>query len=149
MKAKRWPALLLAGVVLLGTTLVFAQGRGHGKQEEAEAGEEHNAHGKGKPVFTARDIDVIRGYFHDTANLPPGLAKRGGNLPPGLQKQLQRNGTLPPGLQKRLTPFPPDLLRQLPTLPEIYERGVIGPDAVIIDTRTQRIVDIVHAIFGR
>jgi hypothetical protein len=59
---------------------------------------------------------------------------------------LERNGTLPPGLQKRLTPFPADLSGRLPRLPDIYRRGTIGPDAIIIDTRTQRIIDIVRAV---
>jgi hypothetical protein len=58
------------------------------------------------------------------------------------------NGTLPPGLQKRLEPFPEDLERRLPSLPTIYRRGRIGEDVVILDTRTQRIIDIMHDIFG-
>ena len=109
-------------------------------------------HGKGKgrqsdPVFSDRDRNIIgRYYAGSTANLPPGLAKRGGNLPPGLQKQLDRNGTLPPGLQKRLTPFPADLDRQLPPLPSIYQRGYIGEDVVIIERSTRRIIDIIRGV---
>src|SRR6266849_9382974 len=82
-------------------------------------------------VFSTRDRETIRDYFHNRySNLPPGLAKRGGNLPPGLQKHLERDGTLPPGLQKRISPFPVDLERRLPQLPNIYVRGSIGTDAV-------------------
>jgi hypothetical protein len=100
-------------------------------------------------VFGGRDRDIIRDYYHSRAsNLPPGLAKRHGNLPPGLQKHLERNGTLPPGLQKRFSPFPADLERRLPRLPSIYRRGTIGVDIVILDRRTQRIVDVVHNLLG-
>lgn len=134
------------------------KGRGqHGFEHEDEDRGNDNArdnhgrdHQKGGLLFTQRDRDIIRNYFlGGNSNLPPGLAKRGGNLPPGLQKQLDRNGTLPPGLQKRLTPFPADLNRRLPTLPDIYRRGSIGSDVVILDTRTQRIVDVMHGILNR
>lgn len=97
-------------------------------------------------VFTTRDRDIIRDYYHNQSNLPPGLAKRGGNLPPGLQKQLARNGTLPPGLQKKLSPFPSDLEGRLPRLPDIYRRGTVGSAVVIVDRRTQRIIDVIHDI---
>jgi len=98
-------------------------------------------------VFRARDRSLIRDYYLNRgSNLPPGLAKRNGNLPPGLQRHLERDGKLPPGLQKRLTAFPEELERQLPPLPPIYRRGTIGVDAVILDGRTQRIVDIVYDI---
>ncbi len=119
-----------------------AQGRGHNK------GAGNSTTIRGEIIFSSRDRDIIRDYYGDmNSNLPPGLAKRGGNLPPGLQKHLQRNGTLPPGLQKRLTPFPVDLERRLPRLPDIYQRGSIGGSVVIIDRRTQRIMDVIHDIF--
>jgi len=114
-------------------------------RDDRQANRGHDRHGP--IVFTPRDRDIIRNYFRNRySNLPPGLAKRGGNLPPGLQRQLERNGTLPPGLQKRLTPFPADLTHRLTPLPSIYQRGSIGTDVLIVDTRTQRIIDIVRDI---
>jgi hypothetical protein len=139
----------------------FGQGNAYGKpknqredqrdDEERDRNRDHDRDDDRQPrisiVFSSRDRDIIRDYYHNRySNLPPGLAKRDGNLPPGLQKHLERDGTLPPGLQKRLTPFPDDLERQLPRLPSIYRRGTIGVDVVILDRRTQRIVDIVHDI---
>ncbi len=95
----------------------------------------------GQPYFSENDQRVVRQYYSmNTANLPPGLAKRGGNLPPGLEKQLERNGTLPPGLQKRVQPFPEDLNRQLPRLPSGYSRVVVGNRALILDA-ANRILD--------
>jgi hypothetical protein len=99
-------------------------------------------------VFFPDDRRAINEYFRNTSNLPPGLAKRGGDLPPGLQKHLQRNGQLPPGLEKRLTPFPDDLDRRLPRLPSIYRRGTIGDNAIIYEPATNRIVDIIQLFTG-
>ena len=122
-------------------------------QDEKDKGKndgDHDRNRRSSPVFSSRDRTIISDYFRNrNSNLPPGLAKRNGNLPPGLQKQLQRNGTLPPGLQKRLEPLSGDLESRLTRLPADYRRGVIGQDVVVYNTRTQRIIDVVHAVLGR
>src|SRR6185437_1291938 len=53
---------------------------------------------------------------------------------------------LPPGLQKRLEPLPVDLDRRLPRLPEYWERMVLERDVILIDRRTNRILDIIENI---
>ena len=100
--------------------------------------------------FLPEERRIIGEYFtkHRTKGLPPGLAKRGGNLPPGLQKHLQRNGTLPPGLQKRLEPFPDDLERRLPRVPDTWRRVILGRDVLLIERRTNRILDIIENVIG-
>ncbi|MBI2530861.1 MAG: hypothetical protein HYW03_01370 [Deltaproteobacteria bacterium] len=106
---------------------------------------------KGRPaLFLPEERRIIREYYQSgsTAGLPPGLAKRGGKLPPGLQKHLQKNGTLPPGLQKRLQPIPTDLDRRLQPIPEIWERVIIGRDVILLDRRTNRILDIIENVIG-
>ncbi len=142
---RRLVALLLA-MSLLGVA-AQAQGKGKGHNKGSEYTDDHAVSVHGAIIFSTHDREVIREYYRGGSGLPPGLAKRGGNLPPGLQRQLERNGTLPPGLQKRLTPFPADLERRLPRLPAIYQRGYIGGSVVIIDRRTQRILDVIHDIF--
>jgi hypothetical protein len=131
------------------------QGKGQGKNKQVKDDDRNDERGqiqddvarKGSINFSTRDRRLIYDYFRGSnSNLPPGLAKRGDNLPPGLQKQLERNGTLPPGLQKRLTPFPRELEVRLPRLPDIYRRGRVGDSVVIIDRRTQRILDVFDAI---
>jgi hypothetical protein len=89
-----------------------------------------------------------RGEKRKSKGLPPGLAKRGGNLPPGLQKHLQKNGQLPPGLQKRLEPLPVDLDRRLPQLPDYWERVVLENDVILIDRRSNRILDIIEDVIA-
>src|SRR5579859_440969 len=88
----------LALSVAMGTPAALAQGnsQGHGK------GNPHNDDNRGSISisFGVHDREIIRDFYRDQySNLPPGLAKRGGNLPPGLQKHLEHDGTLPPGLQ--------------------------------------------------
>ncbi len=103
--------------------------------------------------FSAEERRIIEDYYHKgkpskKKGLPPGLAKRGGNLPPGLQKKLDRDGKLPPGLQKRLEPLPTDLDRRLPRLPEQWERVILERDIILVDRRTNRILDIIENVIG-
>lgn len=104
--------------------------------------------------FSSEERRIIEGYYrgHDKGKkgkkkgLPPGLAKRGGNLPPGLLKHVERNGQLPPGLQKRLEPLPSDLHSRLPRLPDYYERVILDRDVILIDRRSQRVLDIIEDV---
>ena len=101
--------------------------------------------------FTAEERRIIEEYYRKGTKskkkgLPPGLAKRSGDLPPGLQKKLDRDGKLPPGLQKRLEPLPTDLDHRLPRLPEHWERVIIERDIVLIDRRSNRVLDIIENV---
>ncbi len=142
--------LLALALLLLGVAPAQNHGKGQQQHVDADTQEQsgkvqYDAHGN--PVFSARDRDIISRFFReDYSNLPPGLAKRNGNLPPGLHKQLERNGTLPPGLQKRVQPFPSTLEVRLPRLPDIYARVILGRQAIILDRRTQHILDIIHDV---
>jgi hypothetical protein len=139
-KVRNLVLLLLCGA--LASSPGLAQKKGHGQGNQSQQDDDRS-----RIVFSVHDQDIIRSYYRDQySNLPPGLAKRGGNLPPGLQKHLERDGTLPPGLQKRVQPFPDDLERRLPRLPDGYRRVVLGVDIMILDRRTQRIMDIVRDI---
>jgi hypothetical protein len=106
---------------------------------------------KDRPAhFLPEERKIIYEYYHrgsPSKGLPPGLAKKG-KLPPGLQKHLDKNGKLPPGLQKRLEPLPRDLEVQLPRLPEYWERVILQEHVVLIDRRTQRILDIIENVIG-
>lgn len=103
--------------------------------------------GKGRSDTGSRDdeVRIIRAYFANTAQLPPGLAKRE-KLSPGLEKQLRRNGTLPPGLQKKTTPLPAELERQLPALPSGHARVLVSDRVLVVEIRTQRIVDVLFVL---
>ena len=122
-----------------------AQGRGQGHGVK-EHNEDNPSPGRGhgsRLQFSSHDRHIIEDYFENHSNLPPGLAKRGGNLPPGLERQLQRNGSLPPGLEKRVVPFPERLVRELPPLPDGYSRVLLGTRAMILD-RANRIMDMMN-----
>jgi len=113
------------------------------QQSKAETDQKHRP-----PYFLPREREIIREYYYYSASsgLPPGLAKRGGNLPPGLQKHLQKNGTLPPGLQKRLQPIPFDLEKRLPGIPEIWARVILGGHVLLLDRRSNLILDILENV---
>lgn len=94
-------------------------------------------------VFGERDRQIIRDYCSQPSpNLPPGLARRGGQLPPGLEKHLRRNGQLPPGLQRKVQRFPKELERRLPPLPRNYVRVFVGGRGLIVDAQFN-ILDII------
>jgi hypothetical protein len=102
--------------------------------------------------FLPEERRIISEYYRRAnttkKGLPPGLAKRGGKLPPGLQKHLEKNGQLPPGLQKRLEPLPSALDGRLPSIPEYWERVVVERDVILLDRRTNRILDIIENVIG-
>ena len=121
-------------------------------EDDDDQGEDHDrrghiyraddGYGRGPEGFSDRERDVISDCMADSyRDLPPGLAKRGGDLPPGLERQLQRNGTLPPGLQKRVRLLPERCEERLPRLPGGWARVVLGARIMLLDP-DQRIVDI-------
>jgi len=100
--------------------------------------------------FLPEERRIIEAYYHKggpSKGLPPGLAKKN-KLPPGLQKHLDRTGKLPPGLQKRLEPLPADLEARLPRIPDYWERVILERDVILMDRRTQRILDIIEGVVG-
>lgn len=150
--ARGIPAILLFSFFSFLMTAQFAaaQGKGKGHNKDQDQSQPQSSRDDGRSVritFSRHDREVIQSYYRDrNSNLPPGLAKRNGNLPPGLQKHLERDGTLPPGLQKRVESFPEELERRLPPIPETCRRVTLGVDILIIDRRSQRILDIIHDI---
>ena len=102
--------------------------------------------------FLPEERRIINEYYRRATTkkkgLPPGLAKRGGKLPPGLQKHLEKNGQLPPGLQKRLEPLPSALDARLPSIPDYWERVIVERDVILLDRRTNRILDIIENVIG-
>jgi hypothetical protein len=139
-------AVLLLAVIFLAAPPVSA-GKGKDKPERVpQAPSEMHGH---PPAFLPEERQIILAFYQGpSSGLPPGLAKRGGQLPPGLQKHLQRQGTLPPGLQKRLQPLPTALDLRLPSLPDIWVRVVLGPHILLIDWRSNQILDMLENILA-
>lgn len=134
---------ILSAALFSSPAFAEGNGQGHGKGKGHDKHQDTDDQESSKYLFGERDREIITRYY---SNLPPGLAKRGGNLPPGLEKHLERNGTLPPGLQKRIEPCPEELERQLPPLPPEYRRAVVGAHVVILNRNTNVIVDIMKDV---
>ena len=144
--SKAFLQMLVGG---LGCFALFAgsgQSAAHGQQTQQQqshkdVGDDASS-AEAKTLFSSRDLETIRIYYKKLfSKVAPGYA---GNVPPELQLHVERDSKLPPRLQRRLTPFPKDLADRLPRLPANYVRGSINADILIVDARTQRIVDIVH-----
>jgi len=142
MRSTKWMVAFAAGIFMLTTNFALAQGQGNGH------GKGHEKHGAGDDQDERHckdhDRDTMRGWYDEhKSNLPPGLAKRD-QLPPGLEKQLVRRGSLPPGLQKRLQPCPEDLERRLPPAPPDCAHVLISGNIILLNRRTNVVVDIFH-----
>jgi hypothetical protein len=154
LAAQYWLAIVLCAVMTPLVKSSAVSDAGHSKHSPEAALETNGSAGAGEGkwehdpiVFSPRDRNAIRNYYRGTSlNLPPGLAKRNGNLPPGLRK---RNGMLPPGLQKRIQPLPGAVEHRLQALDSGYSRGMLGEDVVIVEDRTQRIMDIIRDVTER
>jgi len=144
MKLAKWVVGLSLGFLAISGPSALAQGnsQGHGH------GKGHNKHDDDdrdddRAYYHGRDREIHEWYASNRESLPPGLAKKD-RLPPGLEKQLERRGTLPPGLQKRLQPCPPDLERYLPPPPPDCAHVLVGGHIVLLNRRTNVVVDFVH-----
>ena len=94
-------------------------------------------HHSGFCYFGDKDVEVLGAYYEPQVR----------NLPPGLAKKYARTGKLPPGWQKKMQPVPVVVERQLAPLPSGYRRGVVDGFAVVYNSRTGLMVDMV-ALFG-
>jgi len=144
MPRMKWLGIWAAGIFLFSASAALAQdhGKGHGKghdkhgDDDDDRGSEH--------YYKDHDREEIHGWYVEHANnLPPGLAKKD-RLPPGLEKQLVLRGTLPPGLQKKIQPVPVELERRLPSPPPECAHVVIGGHIVLLNRRTNLVLDIFH-----
>ncbi len=105
--------------------------RGIPKEVGKKSADDDDA-GPGKGKGKGKGIGQSQGKSDE---LPPGLAKKD-QLPPGLAKKDK----LPPGLKR--DKLPADLVAKLPAPRRGSERVLIGDDLVLIDQKTQVVLDI-------
>ena len=89
--------------------------------------------GKG---FTDAEKKAIERYF---AKNPVKGAK---DMPKGVSKKLKRGGDLPPGIKK--TRLPAKLENKLPKRPKNEEYALVDDDILLIDKKTNIILDILE-----
>ncbi len=118
-----------------------SQGHGHGKGHDKHHDDDDDRDNQDVYRYRRHEQEIRGWYVERGNNLPPGLAKKD-HLPPGLEKQLIRKGTLPPGLQKRIQPVPVELERRLPPPPPDCGHVLISGHIVLLNRRTNVIVDV-------
>jgi len=146
MEFINWMIAGALGVIVVSTNPAVTQaqdnGNGHGKshtKHDRDDDDEHSDH-----YYQLHDEEAVHAWYSENErHLPPGLAKKD-QLPPGLEKQLVRRGSLPPGLQKRVQPCPVELERRLPPPPPDCVNVEIGGHVVLLNHRTNVLVDIFH-----
>lgn len=143
MKIAKWMfTAVLGSLFFLGSPgLSQDHGNGHGKGHDKHHDDDRDDHDE---YYYRHHEQEIRGWYSQSeGHLPPGLAKKD-QLPPGLEKQLVRRGTLPPGLQKRIYPCPEAWERHLPPPPPDCANVLIGGHIVLLNRKTNVVVDIFH-----
>ncbi|MCF4165836.1 RcnB family protein [Zavarzinia compransoris] len=87
--------------------------------------------------FSATDRQIVSNFF---------LRNSGyySSLPPGLRRQLVTKGRLPPGIARKA--LPPGLSNALPPAPRGYQRMIVGPDVLLVETATGIILDIIRDV---
>ena len=132
---------LVAGLAVLGTAIGCVSGGG----TRVTGGVIHQSErGRVEVRFSAQDREIVRTYYGEKrASLPAGLAKKA-KLPPGLSRQVERSGHLPPGLERKR--LPRDLEQRLSRVPEGHVRLRVGADVVLMDGRTELILDVMKDV---
>jgi Ni/Co efflux regulator RcnB len=137
-------------------------------QKHAEKAEKHadKAEQKAEKRAEKREREEIKhgAYFNDQQRVyvreyytqhyggsarrcPPGLAKKNnGCMPPGQAKKWDVGQRIPAGVQVYSVPQP--VIVHLRPAPYGYRYVRIGGDIVLVQTQTNLIVDIIHAILG-
>ena len=98
-------------------------------------------------VFTGDEIRIIHAYYQTHgSDLTKGKHKHK-DLPPGIAKNLQRGKPLPPGSAKQTLPY--DLVRELPSPPNGYERIIMAGKVLLVEIATQIVRDVISdAVFS-
>jgi Ni/Co efflux regulator RcnB len=126
--------LLIPLTLLIFSASAMAQPPPHAPAHGARGMHGHgHGHGEAAPMVDANEIRQVFGRHEWT---------RADQLPPGIRKNLARGKPLPPGIAKRVEG---PLARDLPYYPG-YEWTVAGEDALLIDSATRVIVDIIDNV---
>ena len=104
---------------------------------------EAREHAKQGDVFTRAAREAFRHTIRSAFRNSPTAARATNRQKDGVkQVRLQVNGIYPDAVAE--TAFPPTLLQQLPTLPEELAYRLVGRDLVLVDTKANLVVDLLH-----
>jgi hypothetical protein len=133
-RALKVPLLLAAALVLLSSTAALVLLSSIALAQES------------KPVFTAKDRELIEGYYnHLIGTLAPGSLDRS-PFPLGIEKILIAGSHVPMQLEKDLQPLPAKLESQLSPITGDYGRYKLGRHVVIVKKADLAITDILKNV---
>jgi len=142
-------------LLLLTSGVAVAQGRGSGRQGQADRTQVRGAQRGGQAKFADQDRERARNWYAHArrggGNQPPGLSGR--ELPPGLRDRDR----LPPGLAERIRPgyvievqvrvqifpAPPELVRVLAPPPPGHRYVAFGGNILMLNA-SFRIADVIE-----
>lgn len=128
------------------------------KRDKREAKEEKKADKRERKeiqpgtYFNDQQRTVVREYYVQNYSsgkkCPPGLAKKNnGCMPPGQARQWAVGQPVPRGVTVYAVPQP--VIVQLPPAPYGYRYARIGGDIVLVQQKSNLIVDIIEILLGR
>jgi len=110
---------------------------GHREKHDDHKKHKHHKKGEARNHFIDDDHAVVRHYYGQNPHgLPPGYAKRHG--------KLARGQVVTTEYHTHLLPLPPKLELQLPPSPNEVLRRILGRDILMIDKRTNKVLDVLH-----
>ncbi len=125
-------AVLLAVILLLGLSISLGW-------SAPQTGEKY-------PAFTAKDRELIEGYYTAlSGKLAPGSIDRS-TFSLGIEKSLVPGSRVPPQLEKNLEPLPAKLETQMSQAPGGYLRYRLGHHILLVRKSDMTLVDIVKNV---
>jgi len=140
-------AFTLACALVAGPALAEKGGKGKGKGQQNDQGQE-DTHGKGgkSSHFGEPQRVVVREYYgesHKSGHCPPGLAKKhNGCMPPGQAKKWQMGKPLPRDVV--YYEVPQTLVVKIGVPPSGYRYVRVAGDILMIAVGTAMVVDAIQ-----
>lgn len=145
----KFPKILTVSILAIGAASLPAsaepgkgrgQGQGHGKGASAAA-DRYDGAQRQYSRLGEFERDIVRDYYGNGADCPPGLAKKNnGCLPPGIAKKRYEVGSRL-GDEVYVERLPYELERRLPILPTTYGYRLLDGDLGVVELATLMVVD--------
>jgi len=140
MRIGKWTTATALALLLSTGSVALAQGHGKGKGHN-----KHNDDDQDAQFYKDRDREVLRGWYGEhQSQLSSGASRRRIVYRPAWKGNSCGEGRFRRDSRSGLQPCPEELERRLPPPPPDCAHVVIGGSLVLLNRRTNIIVDIFH-----